>query len=145
MKTVLLVNGQYLPGYKGGGPTQSCKNMVENLNSFFVFKVLCADHDYKENHPYDNIHIDDWNKVGDANVYYMSSKMESLKGFCKILNETEYDVIYLNGFFSQIYTIRPLLLRRLGKLKNTKIILTPRGDFTGGLENKKINKTRNFF
>lgn len=78
--------------------------------------------------------------MGPAKVFYMSPEMESLSSFTKVLNETEYDVIYLNGFFSQIYTIRPLLLRKLGKLKKATVILTPRGDFTGGLETKKLKK-----
>ena len=142
MKTVLILNGQYLPGYKGGGPIQSCVNMIENLSDEYIFKVICADRDYKEKNPYENINVNEWNRVGSADVYYMSPEQQNLEGFKKIINETEYDVLYLNGFFSPIFTIKPLILRRLGKLrnKNAKIILTPRGDFTGGLENKKLKK-----
>lgn len=139
-KKVLILNGQYLPGYKGGGPIQSCVNMVENLYDKFDFYVLCADRDYRSETPYDGVKIDEWNQVRAAKVFYMSPEMQSFKGFEKILNETEYDVLYLNGFFSPVFTIKPLLIRRFGKLKNNKIILTPRGDFTGGCENKKIKK-----
>ncbi|SCY50875.1 glycosyltransferase family 4 protein [Butyrivibrio sp. INlla14] len=142
MKTVLILNGQYLPGYKGGGPIQSCVNIIENLGSDYKFKVLCADRDYKSDKQYDGITVNAWNKVGQANVYYMSPDVQCLSGFLKILNDTEYDALYLNGFFSPIFTIKPLILRSLGKLKNkqAKIVITPRGDFTGGLENKKIKK-----
>ena len=141
MKTkVLIVNGQYSPGYKGGGPIQSCVNMVENLSDKCDFSVLCADRDYKETKPYYGIKIDEWNQCGAAQVFYMSPEMQTLRGFERILNETEFDVLYLNGFFSPIFTIRPLLLCWMGRLKNKKIILTPRGDFTGGCENKKIKK-----
>lgn len=140
MKKVLILNGQYLPGFKGGGPIQSCVNMVENLSDKYNFSILCADRDYKAEQQYYNVAVNQWNQVGSAKVFYMSPEMQSLKGFEKILNETEYDILYLNGFFSPIYTIRPLVLRRLGKLKKTKIILTPRGDFTGGCENKKMKK-----
>ncbi|WP_172972567.1 glycosyltransferase family 4 protein [Fundicoccus ignavus] len=139
-KKVLILNGQYLPGYKGGGPIQSCVNMIENLSDRFDFYVLCADRDYKEEKTYNGIKINMWNQVGKAKVFYLSPEKQTLNGFKKILNETKYDLLYLNGFFSPIFTIKPLLLRRLGKLKNTKIILTPRGDFTGGLENKKVKK-----
>ncbi len=141
-KKILILNGQYLPGYKGGGPIQSCVNMVENLYDHFEFYVLCADRDYKEDKPYEGIKINDWNQVGHANVFYMSPDRQSLSGFKEVLNSAEYDVLYLNGFFSPIFTIRPLLLRRLGKLQNkdAKVILTPRGDFTGGCENKKLKK-----
>lgn len=141
-KKILILNGQYLPGYKGGGPIISCANMVENLSDQFDFYVLCADRDYKENKPYVGIRRNQWNQVGSANVYYMSPEAQSLKGFEKMIKETEYDVLYLNGFFSPVFTIKPLILRRMGRLNNekSKIILAPRGDFTGGCENKKIKK-----
>ncbi|WP_320984195.1 glycosyltransferase family 4 protein [Eisenbergiella porci] len=141
-KKVLILNGQYLPGYKGGGPIQSCVNMVENLSDEYDFYVLCADRDYKEDKPYENVKINQWNQVGSAKVYYMSPDKQGLKGFEEVLNSTEYNVLYLNGFFSPIFTIRPLILRRLGILNNktAKVILTPRGDFTGGCENKKLKK-----
>lgn len=139
-KRILILNGQYFPGYKGGGPIQSCFNMVENLYDYFDFYVLCADRDYKENKPYPDVMIDQWNQVGHAKVFYMSPSMQSMAGFKKILNETNYDVLYLNGFFSPIFTIRPLILRWLRKIKKNNVILTPRGDFTGGCENKKLKK-----
>ena len=139
-KKILILNGQYLPGYKGGGPIQSCHNLVENLNDEFDFYVLCSDRDYKEEKPYESIKVNKWNQVGNAKVYYMSPDKQTLKGFEEILNELEYDIVYLNGFFSPIFTIKPLILRKLGRIKNKKIILTPRGDFTEGCENKKIKK-----
>lgn len=139
-KRVLILNGQYAPGYKGGGPIQSCINMVENLYNQFDFCVLCADRDYKETEPYSNIKINQWNEVGHANVYYLSPDKQNLKGFEEAINNMDYDVMYLNGFFSPIFTIRPLILRRLGKFKKKPVILTPRGDFTGGCENKKLKK-----
>lgn len=139
-RKILILNGQYAPGYKGGGPIQSCINMVENLYEQFEFYVLCADRDYKETIPYSNIEINQWNEVGHANVYYLSPDKQNLKGFEEILNSIDYDVMYLNGFFSPIFTIHPLLLLRLGKLKKKPVILTPRGDFTGGCESKKIKK-----
>ena len=140
MKKILILTPYYLPGYKGGGPIQSCHNLVENLYEEFEFYILCSDRDHKSKQPYGNIKINDWNKVEHAMVYYMSPEKQTLKGFKKILNETEYDILYLNGFFSPIFTIKPLILKKLKKIKNKKIILTPRGDFTGGCENKKIKK-----
>ncbi len=139
-KKILVLNGQYLPGYKGGGPIQSCVNMIENLSDKFEFYVICADRDFKSEKPYENIKINDWNEVGSASVFYMSPDKQTIKGFSEIFSNTEFDIMYLNGFFSPIFTIKPLVLRLLGKLKEKKIILTPRGDFTGGCENKKLKK-----
>lgn len=139
-KKILVLNGQYLPGYKGGGPIQSCVNMIENLSDKFEFYVLTADRDFKSEVQYENIKINDWNQVGAANVFYMTPDRQTVKGFNEIFNSIDFDIMYLNGFFSPIFTIKPLILKWLGKLKGKKIILTPRGDFTGGCENKKLKK-----
>lgn len=143
MKKVLIMNGQYLPGYKGGGPIQSSANMVEYLSDQFEFKVICADRDFKETKPYEDVSVNSWNQVGAALVFYMSPDLQTLSGFKKLLNETDYDVLYLNGFFSPIFTIKPLVLRRLGRIKKKKIILAARGDLKsgkGGLGHKKFKK-----
>ena len=139
-KKILILNGQYAPGYKGGGPIQSCINMVENLYEYYDFYVLCADRDYKEKKAYNSVKINEWNDVGNAKVFYMSPQWQSIKGFSRIINQIDYDILYLNGFFSPIFTIRPLILRKLKKIPKKTVILTPRGDFTGGCENKKIKK-----
>jgi glycosyltransferase involved in cell wall biosynthesis len=139
-KKVLILNGQYLPGYKGGGPIQSCVNLVENLNHQFDFYVLTADRDYKEDIRYQNIKINEWNQVGAAKVFYMSPDKQTIYGFKKILNDIEFDILYLNGFFSPIFTIKPLFIKLIGQLKKSNVILTPRGDFSGGIENKKLKK-----
>ena len=97
-KRVLVLNGQYAPGYKGGGPIQSCINMVENLYDQFDFYVLCADRDYKETVPYSGVKINQWNEVGHAKVYYLSPDKQDLKGFEEAINSIDYDVMYLNGF-----------------------------------------------
>lgn len=139
-KKIVILNAQYLPGFKGGGPIFACENLIENLSKYFEFYVLCADRDLKDKIPYKNIKVNDWNRVGNANVFYMSPEKRKMKDFEKVLNEIDYDVMYLNGFFSPTFTQKPLLLRKFGKLKNKNIILTPRGDFTGGCENKKLKK-----
>ncbi|MGU8814893.1 glycosyltransferase [Clostridium perfringens] len=139
-KKILIVNGQYIPGYKGGGPIQSCANMIENLGEIFDFYVLTSDRDFKANESYKNIKANSWNQVGKAKVYYMSPNKQKLSDFNKVINKGNYDILYLNGFFSPIFTIRPLILRLINKINIPKVIITPRGDFTGGCENKKIKK-----
>ena len=139
-RKVLILNGQYWPGYKGGGPIRSMVNMVDNLGEEFEFYVITSDRDFKSDKPYENVKINEWNKVGNALVYYMSENRQTFRDFKNLINSVNYDVMYLNGFFSPIYTIKPLILNRLNKLKNNNIILTPRGDFSGGLEVKRLKK-----
>lgn len=137
---ILILNGQYLPGYKGGGPIRSIENIVNNLSDYYKFYIVTSDRDFKDDKPYENIVVNAWNKVGAAEVYYMDKSMQTLKGFEEVINSIDYDFLYLNGFFSPIFTIRPLILKKMKRLKNNNVILTPRGDFSGGLEVKKLKK-----
>lgn len=140
-KKILTSVGYYLPGYKAGGPIRTLANMVDQLGDEFEFKIVTADRDFGDTKPYLGIKIDEWNRVGKANVFYMSPKMRSLRGFRKILCSTEYDVFYLNSFFAPHFTIKPLLLRRLCLIPDNPLILAPRGEFSlGALGLKSLKK-----
>lgn len=146
MKKVLILNGQYLPGYKGGGPIRSIQNLVENLQNEFEFYILTSDRDFKMNEPYENIEFNKWTQRDNYKVFYMIPDKQNLKGFKEIINSVDYDVMYLNGYFSPIYTIRPLILRKLGKLKKKPVILSARGDFSKGhLKLKRLKKSTYIF
>jgi glycosyltransferase involved in cell wall biosynthesis len=120
----------YLPGYKAGGPIRTLANMVDRLGDEFQFKIVTADRDFKDDSAYQGITVGHWSRVGKADVCYMSPKMLSLGRFKKILCSTEYDVVYLNSFFSPYFTIKPLVLRRLRLIPDKPLIIAPRGEFS---------------
>ncbi len=133
--------GYYLPGYKAGGPIRTLANMVDRLGDEFEFKIVTADRDFGDTKPYPGIRIDGWNSVGKAEVFYMSPKKRSLSDFKRLLCSTEYDILYLNSFFSPHFTIKPLLLRRLGLIPDRPLIIAPRGEFSpGALGLKSLKK-----
>jgi glycosyltransferase involved in cell wall biosynthesis len=71
----------------------------------------------------------------------MSPKKRSLRDFKRLLCSTEYDVLYLNSFFSPNFTIKPLLLRRLLLIPDRSLIVAPRGEFSfGALGIKSLKK-----
>ncbi len=136
--------GFYLPGYKAGGPIRTLANMTNRLGDEFQFKIITADRDFGDTKPYPSININDWNRVGKADVFYMRPDQRSIKGFRKLLCSTEYDVLYLNSFFSPCFTIKPLLLRMLRLIPGrpfVPLIIAPRGEFsTGALALKSFKK-----
>ena len=118
----------YLPGFKAGGPIKSIANFVENLGDEFDIYIFCKDRDLSDTKQYDQVHIDRWNKVGKANVFYASKKNLRLKGLIKILNKTEYDILYLNSFFSLKFTILPLIIRKFLMNLKKPCIIAPKGN-----------------
>jgi len=128
-KIVLACVDYYLPGYKAGGPIRTLANMVEQLGDKFAFRVITRDRDFQDREPYPNIQPCQWNQLGKAEVFYLSPEKVTLRTFQSILSETEYDILYLNSFFSPRFTISPLLLQRLKFISNRPIVLAPRGEF----------------
>ena len=140
-KTILCFVDYYLPGYKAGGPIQSIANLVENLGDEFEFYIICNDRDQLDRQPYANVKIDDWNVVSKARVFYASRKNLNFKGIMKFLNETKYDLLYFNSFFSFKFTILPLIIYKFFLLSKKPCIIAPRGEFSlGALKLKHIKK-----
>jgi hypothetical protein len=106
MLRILTFVGYYLPGYKAGGPIRTLANMVGRLGDEFEFKIVTADRDFDDTKPYSKIKLDGWNKVGKADVFYLSPNKRSLSDFKRLLCSTEYDILYLNSFFSPHFTIK---------------------------------------
>ena len=140
-KKILCFVGHYLPGYKAGGPIQSIANLVENLGDEFEFYIICNDRDQLDRQPYANVKIDEWNVVSKARVFYASSKNLNFKGIRKLLNETKYDLLYFNSFFSFKFTILPLVIYKFFLLSKKPCVIAPRGEFSlGALKLKHIKK-----
>lgn len=83
--SILVFTDYYLPGYKAGGPIRTLANMVDQLGDEFEFKIITADRDFDDNSTYKEIAVGCWDKVGKADVFYMSPQLRSLGGFRKIL------------------------------------------------------------
>ena len=133
MKPIILTFiGHYLPGHLAGGPIRSIANMVELLSDEFDFYIITSDHDCGASEPYQSVKLDQWNIVGNAQVFYVSNTTLSLRRLAKLVRETPYDLIYLNSFFDPIFTIRLLMAIRLGLIPLKPVIIAPRGEFSEG-------------
>jgi glycosyltransferase involved in cell wall biosynthesis len=141
-RSILILSGYYLPGFKGGGPIRSISNLVNNLSDHFNFKIITSDRDLGDKEAYKGIKVNNWNKLGPAEVYYISPDRMNLGGLRKIIRHTHYDLMYINSFFSPNFSIKPLLLIKLGLVPNKPVIVAPRGEFSAGALNiKKYKKS----
>jgi glycosyltransferase involved in cell wall biosynthesis len=129
---ILILSDYYLPGYKGGGSSRTLINTVDHLGGEFRFKLLTSDRDLGDTGPYPQVAFGSWQPVGGAEVFYLSPRDLSLRSLRALIRRTKHDVLYLNSFFSPNFTIKPLLLRRLGLIPRVPTILAPRGEFSPG-------------
>ena len=120
----------YLPGYKSGGPVRSIANLVEALGDEFEFRIVTSDRDFLDVAPYYGITSDAWMSVHKAWVYYVSPERHGLFTLARLIRETPHDVLYLNSLFDPVYTLLPLLARRLPGLPRKPVVVAPRGEFS---------------
>ena len=140
---ILIFSGIYLPGVNGGGPIRTISNLVSTLGDDFDFHIITSDRDLGSKLAYSEILINEWNLVGKAKVYYTKPNI-SLFQLAKIINGINFQVLYLNSYFNLKFTIFPLLLRKLGKIKNIPVILAPRGEFSDNALSLKSRKKNSF-
>lgn len=139
--TILTFTVHYLPGYKGGGPIKTIKNLIDQTSDYISYNLITGDRDLGDNLPYANIDYNSWNKVGCANVLYAQMGSTRYKEITKVLLEKNYDIVYLNSFFSPTFSLFPLLI---AKSLCQKIVLGPRGEFSEGALSLKTSKKNAF-
>lgn len=140
MKNILIITGRYLPGYKDGGPVRTIKNLTDQLGDDFHFTVMCADRDHGDDKPYDGVKINDINRVGKADVYYVKDGKYSFDIIKKLAEKN--DVLYVCGPYND-YAIKSLLLKRFKKI-TCPLILAPMGSFSKGALAIKSTKKQLF-
>ena len=136
---VLIFTGFYLPGFKGGGPIKTIKNLIEYTGDLIDYRVITSDRDLGDTYPYSNISHNNWVDLNKSKVMYISKGFDGLIQIVNLMAKLDYDLIYLNSFFSSKFTILPLLI---SKIIGKKVILAPRGEFSKGALLLKTNKKK---
>ena len=138
---VLTFTGHYLPGYKGGGPIKTIKNLFDQAGDEITFTLITSDRDLGDTTPYTSVTCGAWNQVGNASVFYAQPGKTGYAQIARQLRAKDYDVVYLNSFFSPRFSFVPLLL---AKALRQKVVLGPRGEFSEGALSLKSAKKRVF-
>ena len=147
MKTILICNDYFFPGFKAGGPIQSIVNLVKLLQKHYRIYILTSSSDLGDTRTYDNISEDKWNKVllpfcsSTVDVWYASKRHVGYADIKGIITGLQPDIIYLNGLYSPQFFLYPLLISR--KLKyNLSVCVCPRGMLqSGALQVKSLKKS----
>lgn len=142
MKTIAILCGRYLPGYKDGGPVRTLINLTECLGEKYRFKIITNDRDHGDLKAYENIKYDSANKIGKAEVWYVKPKGFTLATLQKMTEEAE--LIYICGPYND-YAYKTLFLKRIGKIKKT-VVVASMGSFSkGALQIKSYKKNAFMF
>jgi glycosyltransferase involved in cell wall biosynthesis len=142
-KKILVLVDWFVPGYKAGGPIQSCVNFVFAMKEDFSVYVLTTDTDHGETKPYEGIESGRWTNHlhPDINVYYLPKATLTAAGVKAQIDAVQADYVYLNHLFSPLFVVYPLWLKFRGLLKS-EIVVCPRGAlYESALSVKRYKKT----
>jgi len=125
---VLIFIDWYLPGYKAGGPVTSCANMINALRNEIEFLVVTRNSDYCEEIAYADIPPNQWVVRGkNEKVMYLAADNLSYRTIRRIIRDSAPDKVYINGLYSRIFSIYPLLVLRSRSLQHKKAVVAVRG------------------
>lgn len=127
--SILAFSSYYLPGYKGGGPIKTLKNLFDKAGLDLSFRLIAGDRDLGDDIRYTQVCYGDWNRLGNESVFCLEGGLKGLRQVISLMRKTDYDIVYLNSFFSFRYSIFPLLI---SKVLGRKVLLGPRGEFSMG-------------
>lgn len=137
---VLATSDYYLPSEKGGGAVHALANMVFHLGEKLFFKIVTSDRDLDDPIAYPGLSNGRLYRVGKADVIYISPTRR-IWMLLMTVRKCEFDLLYLNSFFSPVFTFPLLLFRKIGLIRSRPLVVAPRGEFsTGALQIKKIKK-----
>jgi glycosyltransferase involved in cell wall biosynthesis len=139
---ILCFVPHYLPGFRAGGPLRTIANFVDHFGNEFDIRIVTRDRDLQAEEPYSGVQVDNWNLVGNAQVFYASKTTLRLDKIAHLLRETPHDVLYLNGFFNPAFTVLPLFVRRLNLAPKAPCVIAPRGQLSPSALALKFGKKR---
>jgi glycosyltransferase involved in cell wall biosynthesis len=143
MKTILIFIDWFLPGYKAGGPIRSYANLLDHFKNEYTFYIVTRDTDYTETQPYKGITPNTWSRRDtNVHIWYCTAGFPSRSNFKKLITETPWDVLYINGIYSWKFSILPLLIAR--RHRKGKIIVSVRGMLRQSAVNVKQGKKKVF-
>lgn len=128
MKRVLIFNGYYYPSKNCGGPITSIENIVNTCCDEYDFYIICYNHDFNDNTPFDVI-INSWVKVGNANVMYVEQNYLdfSKEHMQKLFSQLNPDLVWFSGVLTPNNKIVSV---KIAKKMGIPVLFSPRGELS---------------
>lgn len=113
--------GAAWPGNDASGPNRSYASMREALSDRFDFHLLSRDR------PFGGTEALDADSTSDRTL--LAPAWSGAQSLRDAIHTAGPDLIWLNGFFDRDFTIPVLIARKLGRLGDIPVLLSPRGEF----------------
>lgn len=106
---------------------RAVSNLIAHTGDHLNYDVVTRDRDSTDDAPFPGVSIGEWQRVGKANVLYLSNKDLRMRTVDDILSNRPHDVVFMNSLFSPV-TRRVLSLRKLAPKCFGPVVIAPRGE-----------------
>jgi len=122
----------YPPAFLGGGPARTIEAMVRQSRRASAVYVFTSDTDHGARTPM-NVPQNQWTLRDGTRVWYANTRKpwRLIMAF-KQSSRAAPEFVYLNSLFNPLFSILPLLLRRIGFWGSSRFVLAPRGEVDPG-------------
>lgn len=128
---VLVFAPRFLPGFKAGGPVRSVAWTLETLDSARAL-LITMDRDLGDAEPYPGL-TGSMQQFNGHDVYYWDTgSLRQCFEVLRLVARERWSVLYLNGYWTHVFSLAPALLRRLGIIRAREVLLAPRGELADG-------------
>lgn len=134
--TTLIVTGYFLPGTNGGGPVNSIKNIIENVDG--DFDIITNSTDVGSKIKYKGINFNRWINKENYRIKYLNNN--KFWNILKTVKRNNYSIIYINSLFSKF----SIMFYIASLFSSTQIIIAPRGELNSNALSMKSIKKRAF-
>ncbi len=141
---ILVLLDYYHPGQGGGGAVKSVRNLVRSLAMEYEIRIVTRGNDLGKRTAYPGISEELWYEVDGAGVRYLAASPRRALRLFALLRRARCEILYLNSFFSPLFSILPLVLRRLRLLPAAPVVLAPRGELLPGALALKGSRKRTY-
>jgi len=136
--TVVILLGAYWPGHESTGPNLSVRSMCQALCDRFDFRIVSRDRPFSGGQAIGQVGI--WHQTEYASLRYLPIGPFGARGLTELLSQTRHDLLVLNGFFDREFTIPFLIARKLRRVPDVPVLLSPRGELTSGALSLKTRR-----
>lgn len=132
---ILILIAHYPPAFLAGGPTKSVSEVVKRFSRSMRFRVITSAHDLGRRDLMAGIKPGRWTGAESRTHYsrtlYLGRQWAPLR-ILRAARSTTHDVLYLNSVFSVLFTLVPLVARRIGLIPRRGLVIAPRGELDEG-------------
>jgi glycosyltransferase involved in cell wall biosynthesis len=129
---VLVMSEGFEPGFRGGGLIRSVVGIIDSVSDNVEICLITRDRDVGSPRPYPEL-SGRWIARDRSRIFYIDTgRIGQWMRLRRELSSTSFDLLYVNSLWDPVFTVIPIVAKRLGLIRASRVLLAPRGELSPG-------------